>query len=192
MIDEASNRTTRSVDYHILIEHHEVVALGLLSITPVSMGKMSYLSIAVLVHHPSFALILSNDLSSVLDNNLVWLECPTGDYAESLLIGLDYVDTDVVLSARLASFFEIRKRSIAAEPGIKMFCFRVFLFLKSLDITVVAVTFVKHVFVLTVIVTSRLKSTETHRSGELLVFPPLGRRFTNKSVFIKLGVDDRV
>jgi hypothetical protein len=96
----------------------------------VGFDQDTYLILLVYSPHSVVTLILGYDLSSIFNNNLVWLESAVGADPIATIHGLDDFDSNVVLPASLASLPKVFETSISA-----MLC---------ADIAIGYVTLVKH------------------------------------------------
>lgn len=108
---------------------------------------MAYLIIFVAILHPLIALILCDDLASILDNDLVWFKRPITADAISTISCLDHFDPDIILSTLLVPLLETFKCPIVAVLGA--------------DVAVGVVAFVEHVAVQTVVITAEFEGANT-------------------------------
>lgn len=125
--------------------------------------------IIILVHsaHPPLTLGLCDNFSSILNNDLIWLECAIAADTVATIGSLDDLNADVILASSFGSFLELREAAISTlrtQPAIAI------------------VALVKHVAVLTVLVTAGFFLAHAAGQLELLVRSPLIGSVTNKNI----------
>lgn len=125
--------------------------------------------VVILVHsaHPPLTLRLCDDLSSILDNDLIRLECSIAADTITTVGSLDDLNADVILAARFRPLLELTEIAIPT-------------FWTQSAITAVAL--VKHVTVLAVLITASLFLAHASGQLELLVCSPLFGSVTNKDI----------
>src|SRR4051812_17735866 len=107
---------------------------------------MTHIIVFIVFIHTSITLILRNDLTSVLDNDLMGLKGAIASDAITSICSLYHFDSNSVLATSSPAFLQVRKRTVGA-----MFAARG---------AVCIVTFVEHNPILTIVVTSDLRSTD--------------------------------
>ena len=101
----------------------------------------TYLVVLVYSPHPVIALILSYNLSSVFDNNLIRLKSTIGSNPITTISCLDDFDSNIILPTSLAALTKVFKTAIGT-----MF---------RSDVTVAVITFIEHESIETVLVAPR-------------------------------------
>lgn len=129
--------------------------------------KANYLIVLVHRPHAPLTLKLCDDLSGVLYDDLVRLECPVASNTVSAIGGLDHLHANVVLATGLRSMLELAEITVST------------LWTKS---AVAAVAFVEHVPVLAVLITACILFTHAGGKLQFLVRFPLTSRVANKNV----------
>lgn len=74
----------------------------------------TYPSVLVLLQRASIAFLLIDDLSSVLNNDLIRLKGTVGTDPEAFSMRRHDLDSDVILASRLAALLEVSKGPVAA------------------------------------------------------------------------------
>ncbi len=143
MVDETRDGPACSIDDHVLIEIHEIVALLRVSLTLHQAPKRGT-NIVLLVDgvHPLIALLLRDNLPGIFGDDLVRLEGAVASDAIPAVGSLDDFDPDIILAAGFPSASQFGEASICA--------------VLFTDAAIGVVAFVKHESVLTIVVTSRL------------------------------------
>jgi hypothetical protein len=100
----------------------------------------TYLVVLVIFIHPSVTFILGDNLSSVLNNDLMRIEAAIRSNTITTILGLDNLDSNSVLAARFPSLLQISKSTVCAP--IATSC------------TIRIITFIKHDSILTIFVTT--------------------------------------
>lgn len=131
------------------------------------MVKTTYVIVLVDRSHPFLTLKLSEDLSGVLDNDLVWLKGTIAADAISAICRFDDLDTNIVLTPGLSAMLQALEVSIAAL---------------GTQSTVPVVTFVEHVAVLAVFVAASIFSAHTKRQFKVLVRFPEATSVTDENI----------
>ena len=80
-------------------------------------GGIRYLIILVPVLHPIITLILRDNLTRILHNNLMWFEGPIAANAVTSICSLDDLDANIVFAPFLVAFLELLKAAVAATLG---------------------------------------------------------------------------
>lgn len=120
MVDKSGNRTASCVNYHLVVESHKIIALIVL----------------VLDFHPSIALLLRDDLTCILNNDLMWIKTSHGTDAITTILRLNNLNT-IVVPVALGTDLQFRKSAIGAKFWA--------------DETVGFITFIKHEAVLAIL-----------------------------------------
>ncbi len=168
MIDEASYRSSGSVQNHVLVEVHEIVALYMISVYG-KIANITHLSILVSFVHSIITLILRYYLACILHDNLVGFECTIASHSVSTIDSLDNLDANVILAPCFSSFSQSSEGTVRA--------------VLIANITITVITLVKHKTIKTILVTAALRRTYTCRCLERFRFLPNRGGITNKDIW---------
>lgn len=145
MVHKASYRAAGGINDHVLVKVHQVIALEIVLIAVSSKCHATNLVVLVDSPHPPFAFGLSQNLAGILHDDLVRLKGTVAAHSISTVWCFDNFDANVVFPSSLAALFELLEASVpafASQPAIAV------------------VAFVKHVAILTVLVTASLFGTK--------------------------------
>jgi hypothetical protein len=137
------------------------------SVTSSEGSKSTYVIVLIHCSHPFLALKLCENLSGILHNNLIRLEGAVAANAVATVLGLDDLDSDVILASSLGPVLESLEVSVPTlwtQPAVAV------------------VTLVEHVAILAVLVTASILLTHASRKLELLVRFPKTSGVTNKNI----------
>ncbi|KAI6763614.1 hypothetical protein HG531_013002 [Fusarium graminearum] len=107
----------------------------------------THLVVFIDLRHAALTLLLGNDFTSVLHDDLVRPEASIASYTVSTVRGLDHLNTNSILSAPVSSCCQIRERTVGA------------IFLASVAILLIA--FIQHNSVLTTLAATIFWLTDT-------------------------------
>jgi hypothetical protein len=121
MVDETCNRSAGCVDDHLVVEAHEIIALVRVSYQQPGFQELRSTDLISFIDllHTSFTLLLSNDLTSVFDNNLVRFERPHGSHSVTLVVGFHDLYT-IVIAITPCTLFELCKRTVITLVRCKL------------------------------------------------------------------------
>lgn len=162
MVHKARDGTSSSIDNHVLVKVHQIVALHRLSYSSKKKKKKregererkkksekdTYLVLLVRRPHTLLTFGLSDDFSRVFHNDLVWFKCAVTANTVSAIWRFDNLNTNIVLPSGLSSLLELVEATvttIAAQAAIAV------------------VAFVEHVAVLAVFVAAGVCGTHAFR-----------------------------
>lgn len=169
MIHEASNRPPSSINDHVLIKVHQIVALERPLVWSARRLKhvQTYLIVLVYRSHSPLAFSLSDDFTRVFHNDLVGLECAVAANSVAAILCFNDLDTNVVLATDFGSVLKLFKAPIAtvrAQPAIAI------------------ITLVQHVPILAIFVAASLLRTHTVGQVDMLVCAPYAPSISHKDV----------
>lgn len=75
----------------------------------------SDLAVLISIPHPILALILSNDLTSIFDDDLIWVKGPIAPHTIPAVQSLDNLDTNVILASGLAALSQTIEAAVATS-----------------------------------------------------------------------------
>lgn len=169
VVYESCDGTSSGINDHLVVKAHEIVALIHVSFIR-SAVSLSHLVFFVDLLHTPLTLRLSDDLTSIFDDDLMGSERPHCSDTVPTAFGLHDLDA-VVISIPFTSSLELCKRAVSA-----------FLCCES---TICTVALIRHDAVMTGFSTSILRITIALRRILLIPFPQCGS-VTNESVCEKL------
>lgn len=132
----------------------------------------TYLVITVLLSHAALALILRDDFSSILHNDLIRLESSASSHTKALLLSLHHIHANAESSTLLASLLEVSELSIAAPLHIEM--------------AIGVIALIEHVLILAALITACLRGADTARRGKGLMLFPFDRCIANEPIYRRL------
>ena len=103
---------------------------------------MTHLIVLIILVHSSVTLIFSDNLPSVLDNDLMSIKAAVGSYTVTAILSLDNFHTNSILAASFPTLLQISKGAVSA-------------FLTA-TCAVSVIALIKHYSVLTILVTAVL------------------------------------
>ena len=110
--------------------------------------KDTHLVLLVRRSHPFLAFRLSDDLSRVFHDDLIWVECAVTANTVSTIWRFDDLDTDVVLPSGLGSLLELVEATVTTI---------------ATQAAIAVVAFVEHIAVLAIFVAAGVCGTHAFR-----------------------------
>lgn len=170
VINKASNGPSSGINDHVLIKVHQIIALC----CEVNNDKKQPLGernthFIVLVYspHSPLTLPLVDDLTCVLHNNLIWFKAAIAANAIASICSLYNLNSNIILAASLGAMFKLIETAVTAFWA---------------QSTIATVTFVEHITVLAVLVTTSILSAHASRKLQFLVCFPLASRVTHEHI----------
>ena len=174
MVDETGDGSSSGVQYHLLVEVHQIVALSLISLSSLQTIVITNLCILVSLVHPKITLILCYDLTSVLNNDLIGLKCTVASHSVSAVDRLNDFDADVILASILCTLLQSSECTIGTVTGA--------------DSAITVIALIEHETIEAFFVAAIFGRAYTCRCLKRLRFLPDRGGFSNKDIWCRLLV----